>query len=164
MILDSYNDPKGATIPNCFQAGTNDLLPVADGSIASCRPNKITHAKVIVTVDYSKLDTTITAKIKFATFLRLDVKSQVVKNGTNVNRTLMTFLGNKNILAIDDVKFKKEVFDHAESISDPYDLDEANFTGNTATINIDKKKKRFLIRSIKRPMTLLLTRYLNLSA
>ena len=54
----------------------------------------------------------------------------------------MAFLGNKNILEVEDAKFKKEVFDHAESISDPYDLDEANFTGNTTTINIDKKKKR----------------------
>ena len=107
-----------------------------------------------MTVDYSKLDKAITAKIKFATFLRLDVKSKVVKNGANVNRSLMTFLGDKNILKLDNEKFKKEVFDHAESISDPYDLDEANFTGNTATINIDKKKKRFLIRSIKRPTTL----------
>ena len=89
------------------------------------------------------------------------MKSQVVKNGANVDRTLITFLGNKKIFKVEDEKFKKEVFDHAESISDPYDLDEANFTGNTATVNIDKKKKKFLIKSTKPPMTLLSIRISN---
>ena len=146
MTLESYNDPTGSTINNWKDTATGHLLIAKDGPVAECRPDLITHMKVQVCVDFSTIDAKHGKKIKFTTFLNLQLKSQIVKNSGGTERTLNTYLGNPDPLGLPHDDFIKEIFEHSESISDPYELDQATFTSTSATVNIDKKKKEILTK------------------
>ena len=48
------------------------------------------------------------------------------------------YLCDKNLLSLDNETFKKKIYDHTISISEPYDLDEATFISSMAKVNIKK--------------------------
>ena len=146
MTISSYNTLDGAIINNPFQPTTKILLDVPAGNCAvdKCRPDGIAHMKVNVITDFSSIYKKKKITIKFNTFLRLHQDAKTVKNTAGTDRELFTYTGPSNILNLPAKDFTDLIFEHDESIDDPYELDQASFSSRNAFPNSEKKRKEIL--------------------
>ena len=67
----------------------------------------------------------------------------MVKNTAGTDRELFTYTGPSNILNLLAKDFTDLIFEHDESIDDPYELDQASFSSRNAFPNSEKERNSF---------------------
>ena len=95
--------------------------------------------KVMITCDCAKIDIKNHSKITFATFLRLPIGTCAVNNGPipPQSRKFNTYLGPSFILEQHAADFHVSIYMHMGSIQRPYTLNQATFSVNHASPNLD---------------------------
>mmetsp|Transcript_195 Transcript_195/g.419 ORF Transcript_195/g.419 Transcript_195/m.419 type:complete len:110 (+) Transcript_195:459-788(+) len=78
-----------------------------------------------------------------STYLCLPVAEFTKNNTTWTPRTFMAFKGASDFMKLDQNAFKLLIFKHQDGINDFFDLSPSNFTANPASIEIEKKRKKF---------------------
>ena len=126
----SYHNAQGAIINDALDIN-GTLKPIIDGAVNACRPDSVFFAKIKVNINLTNLEPSI-ALIPTAFFLRLPTSAIVVNNTAGNPRTLHTFTGPSDWLAIDQAAFAMLIFDHADAIHKPINLRAPDFTSPEA--------------------------------
>jgi hypothetical protein len=144
----SYHDYQGAAIPDAKNAA-GELKAISDGPVIDCRPNNIVYAKVKGTMDFTSLNDNRTCSIPATFFVRLPTTDQVVLNTVNNGRNLHTFGGPSDWINLGPDQYHHLIYEHPESIQDPFELVPPMFSSPQASVDTDTKITKITTNIIK---------------
>jgi hypothetical protein len=148
LTVISYHDYQGSAIPDAKTAA-GELKPIADGPINDCRPNNIIYAKVKGIMDFISLNDNKACNIPATFFVRLPTTDQVVLNTANNARNLHTFGGPSDWINLSAEDYHHLIYEHPESIHDPFELVPPMFSSPQASVDTDTKITKIASNIIK---------------
>jgi hypothetical protein len=159
LTMISYHNAQGAIINDALDVN-GILKPVIDGAVNACRPDSVFFAKIKANIDLTNLEPSI-ALIPTTFFLRLPTSDVVINNAAGNPRTLHTFTGPSDWLAIDQTAFSTLIFDHADAIHEPIDLRAPDFTSPEAIPDTESRVNKIEEAVSKASWSALLARILR---
>jgi hypothetical protein len=138
LTVISYHDYQGAAVSDALDAA-GELKAIADGPVNDCRPGNIVYAKIKGTMDFTILNDGKPCSIAATFFVRLPATDQPVLNGNGVQRNLHTFSGPSNWITLAAEPYRQLIYEHPESINDPFELVPPMFSSPQASVDTDTK-------------------------
>jgi hypothetical protein len=138
LTVISYHDFQGAAIPDAINAN-GELKPIANGAVNDCRPNHVVYAKVKGIMDFASLNDSKPCTISATFFVRLQTTDHVVSNTANTPRNLHTFGGPSDWINLAAEPYHLLIYEHPESIQDPFELVPPMFSSPQASVDTDTK-------------------------